>query len=64
MPVAQPVTVWSPESCGTFWSAPIVNDGASFTAVTSMVRVFADGSVSTPKLSVPPSSWTWNWKLA
>ncbi len=45
----------------TVLSAPL---GASFTAVTSIVRVFAVGSVSTPPFAVPPSSCTWKLKLA
>jgi hypothetical protein len=42
-------------------SAP---EGASFTAVTSIVIVFGDWSRSTPALAVPPSSCTWNVKSA
>src|SRR5436190_305123 len=38
--------------------------GASFTLVTLIVIVLADWSVLTPPLAVPPSSWTWNVKLA
>ena len=38
--------------------------GASFTEVTLTVIVFADGSRSTPPFAVPPSSCTWNVKLA
>src|SRR5919204_521255 len=45
----------------TVLSAP---DGASFTDVTSIVIVFADGSRSTPLYDVPPSSCTWKVKLA
>ena len=33
--------------------------GASFTAVTLMVSVLADGSRSTPPFAVPPLSCTW-----
>ena len=36
--------------------------GASLTAVTLKLIVFATGSVSTPPLAVPPSSLTWNVK--
>ena len=38
--------------------------GASLTGVTSIVMVFAEGSSSTPKLAVPPSSCTLKVKLA
>jgi hypothetical protein len=38
--------------------------GASFTDVTLTVIVFAEASRSTPLFVVPPSSWTWNVKLA
>src|SRR5712664_4686446 len=55
MLVAQPATVFAPESCGTVWSAPLVKLGASFTAVTLMVNVCA-ALVSTPPFAVPPSS--------
>ena len=50
-------------------SSPVVTvlsvpAGASLTDVTSMVSVLADASRSTPPLAVPPSSCTWNVKLA
>src|SRR5205809_438506 len=38
--------------------------GASFTPVTLIVIVLGDWSMSTPPLPVPPSSCTWNVKLA
>src|SRR5438067_1973501 len=38
--------------------------GGSFTPVTLIVIVFDDWSRSTPPLPVPPSSCTWNVKLA
>ena len=38
--------------------------GASFTAVTFIVSVLALGPRSMPPLAVPPSSCTWNVKLA
>ena len=41
-----------------------VPSGASFTAVTLTVIVFGVGSRSTPPLAVPPSSCTWNVKVA
>src|SRR5205823_4918952 len=47
----------APASSSTVWSAPLVKLGASFTAVTVMVNVWA-ALVSTPLLAVPPSSWT------
>ena len=42
----------------------LVPAGASLTAVTLRVTVFALGSRSTPPLAVPPSSCTWKVKLA
>ena len=45
----------------TVLSAPA---GASLTGVMSTVSVFALWSRSTPLFSVPPSSCTWNVKLA
>ena len=41
------------------WSAPLVKLGVSFTAATLKVRVFGEGSRSTPPLAVPPLSCTW-----
>ena len=37
--IAQPTPVCAPQSSSTCWSAPFVNDGASFTALTSTVIV-------------------------
>ena len=48
-------------SAFTVMSAPL---GASFTAVTSTVIVFAVGSRSAPLFAVPPVSCTWKVKLA
>ena len=48
-------------ACVTVLSVPA---GASLTEVTSTVIVLADASRSTPPLAVPPSSCTWNVKLA
>ena len=45
----------------TVLSAP---EGASFTLVTSTVMVFADWSVSSPPLLVPPLSRTWKVNVA
>ena len=39
MAVAQPATETSPTEESTFWSAPLRNEGASFTGVTVMVNV-------------------------
>ena len=61
--VAKPGTVAAPESSSTVWSAPTENDGASLTAVTSMVIVFGVGSRLAPPSAVLPSSWTWKSKL-
>ena len=55
MPVAQPATVCAPLSSRTVWSAPLVNDGASLTALISIVNV-TTGETSTPPLAVPPES--------
>ena len=41
----------------------LVPAGASFTAVTLTVIVFAEASRSTPPFAVPPSSCTWKVKL-
>ena len=56
-PVAQPATVCAPASSSTVWSGPLVNDGASLTAVTVIVKVWM-ALVSSPPLAVPPLSWT------
>ena len=48
--------VCGPASSCTVWSAPLVKLGASLTALTVMVKVWA-GEVSTPPLAVPPLSW-------
>jgi len=37
--VAQLGTDWAPESCITVWSAPLVNEGASFTGFTVRLTV-------------------------
>ena len=55
IPVAQPLTVCGPESSATLWSAPLVKLGASFTAVTAIVKVCV-ALVSSPPLAVPPLS--------
>jgi len=48
-----------------YWSASgVATVGASLTGVTSKLSVFGVGSVSLPPLAVPPSSCTWNVKLA
>ena len=54
--MAQPDTLWAPASSFTVWSAPFVKLGASLTAFTVIVKVWA-ADVSTPPLAVPPSSW-------
>ena len=46
-----------PPSSSEVWLPPGVNDGASFTVVTVMVKVCA-AEVSLPPLAVPPSSCT------
>ena len=56
--VAQSLTDCGPASSSTAWSAPIVNDGASLTAVTVMVNV-CSALVSSPPFAVPPSSSAW-----
>ena len=53
--VAQPVTDCGPASSSTVCSSPAAKLGTSFTAVTLIANVCA-GDVSTPPLSVPPSS--------
>src|SRR6185436_15687346 len=55
--VAQPVTLAAPESSLTVWLAPLVNDGASLTAVTAIEKVWP-ALWSTPPPAVPPSSNT------
>ena len=55
MPVAQPATVFAPESSSTATSAPLVKVGGSLTAGTEMVNV-CGSLVSTPPFAVPPSS--------
>ena len=58
MAVAQPATVCAPASSVTVWSAPLVNDGASLTAVTVTVKVRTAVPLSpaVPRsLSRPPS---------
>jgi hypothetical protein len=42
----------------------LVPEGASLTGVTLTVSTFAVGSRSAPPFAVPPSSRTWNVKLA
>ncbi len=54
--VAQPAILAAPESSATVWLPPLVNDGASFTADTVIVKVWV-ALVSIPPLLVPPSSW-------
>jgi hypothetical protein len=39
MLVAQPFTVCAPAFCETLWLAPLVNDGASFAALTVRTNV-------------------------
>ena len=65
--VAQPTTVWAPASSSTTWLAPLVNEGASFTAVTtaSTTSVAVEKAVVPPVLDVltlvagvPPSDWS------
>src|ERR1043166_2588226 len=55
--VAQLGTVCAPALLFTVWSAPLVNDGASFPEFTVIVKV-CDAEVSTPPLAVPPLSWS------
>src|SRR5205814_2169231 len=55
MAVAQ-AALYAPESSSTVTSPPLVNDGASLTALTVMVKV-CGAELSTPPLTVPPSSW-------
>src|SRR5262249_20322750 len=53
--VAQLLTVCAPASSLTVWSAPLVNEGASFRESTLMEKV-CSVDVSIPPLAVPPSS--------
>ena len=53
--VAHPENAWAPESSATVWSGPLAKLGASLTGVTVMVNV-CGSLVSSPPLSVPPSS--------
>ncbi len=55
--VAQPVNDCAPAFSRTVLSPPLVNDGASFTAVTVIVIVWV-ALVSEPPLAVPPLSWS------
>src|SRR5829696_9755662 len=55
MAVAQLVTDWAPASSLTVWSAPLANDGASFTGLTVIVNVWSP-LTSTPPLVVLPLS--------
>ncbi len=55
MPVAHPATLCAPASSSTVWSAPLVNDGASFTPSTVTVNVWLADS-SSPPFAVPPLS--------
>src|SRR5438270_233359 len=49
MAVAQPGTLWAPESSSTVSSAPLVKEGTSLTAVTVISKVWM-AEVSTPPL--------------
>src|SRR5207247_1694526 len=53
--VAQFATVWAPTLAFTDWSGPLVNEGASLTGLTVMVKFFG-ADVSCPPLAVPPLS--------
>ena len=59
-----PVTARSVSSATVSGPTRVVFTGASLTAVTLTVIVFALWSRSTPPLAVPPSSCTWKVKLA
>ena len=48
----------SPSSVKSSDADRLVAVGASFTAVTLIVKVLADTLVSTPPFTVPPLSWT------
>ena len=52
------------ESSYSATSVMVVIVGASFTGVTSKLSLLGVASVSTPPLTMPPSSWTRNVKLA
>src|SRR5262245_9159814 len=56
MAVAQPATVCRPASSPEVGPAPATKLGASLTAVTVIVKL-CGGDVSTPPLTVPPSSF-------
>src|SRR5207237_1942042 len=51
--VAQFATVWAPTLALTDWSGPLVNEGASLTELTVMVKFFG-ADVSCPPLAGPP----------
>src|SRR5437016_5189722 len=55
MLAAQLATVCAPALLFTVWSAPLVNDGGSFTELTVIVKV-CGAEVSTPPFAVPPLS--------
>ena len=57
MAPAQAGKDWAPASSSTVLSGPLLKDGTSLTAVTSMVKVWA-GERSTPPLAVPPLSFS------
>src|SRR5262245_59147524 len=61
--VAQPATVWAPASSRTVWLAPLVKLGASLTALTVIVKVWA-ALTFTPPLRAPLSSCTWTVTVA
>src|SRR5437879_10103292 len=54
MPVAQFGTLCGPASSFEVWSAPLVNDGASWTAVTTMVK-WCGGEGAFPWWGVAPA---------
>jgi hypothetical protein len=43
MALAHPTTLWGPASSGTVSSPPLVNEGASLTAVTEIVKCIGSG---------------------
>ena len=55
MPVAQPATVFAPESSSTVTSAPFVKVGGSLTAGTAMWNVWVLLALW-PPFAAPPSS--------
>ena len=61
--VAQPVTDCGPASSGAWTSMPLVNDGASLTAVTVTWSAWV-ALASVPPLAVPPSSVMRTWTVA